>query len=189
MPVAEDSVAEKAVTEGPVEEDSESNVARAGSAAARAENYHDSKAARGLQAGSEGVHPAAADSVLASGEVCLQNGCRLESSEHGRRGELSDKRTRLLQDLRAALSGPIERSAGARSVLEEIEAAGLSVFLVIDDSESDREPEAMRLILTSTEKGETLPDFRIDQSDLSLLRDLGIDPTRTIRRGRRARRT
>ena len=102
---------------------------------------------------------------------------------------MSARLSRLLLNLRAALSGAIESSAAVRSALEQLEAAGLSVYLVVDDPESDRDPEAARLLPEPSRKGERSPDFRIDQSDLSLLRDLGIDPTRTIRRGRRAKRT
>jgi hypothetical protein len=101
---------------------------------------------------------------------------------------LSSRLTRLLQNLRAALFESVSESQVGRSVLEEVQNAGLSVYLVVDNPESGEEPEALRLIPNVVEDGERSADFRIDKADLVILRSLGIDPTRTLRRGRRARR-
>jgi hypothetical protein len=81
----------------------------------------------------------------------------------------------------------ISESEAAPSVLGEILEEGVSVYLVMDDPSTGEEPEALRLLPESVEESST-PGFRIDQTDLSLLKSLGIDPTRTLRRGRQARR-
>ena len=96
--------------------------------------------------------------------------------------------TQLLRDLRSALLESIRDSADAGSALRQIRQAGLSAYLVLDDPSSDEEPEVLRLIPEDEKKSEKRPTFRIDQTDLTILRGLGIDPTRTLRGGRRARR-
>ena len=101
---------------------------------------------------------------------------------------MSSRLTRLLQNLRAALSDLMSDSQTVGSVLSEIEDEGLSVYLVVDDPTSGEEPKALRLIPDPASAEDSQPDFRIDQTDLTILKGMGIDPTRTLRRRRRARR-
>ena len=99
---------------------------------------------------------------------------------------MSSRLTRILQDLRAALFE--SESESTDSVLADIREAGLSVYLVLHDPGSGEDPEALRLVHEVSEDDGQRQDFRIGQADLTILRGLGIDPTRTLRRGRGARR-
>jgi hypothetical protein len=101
---------------------------------------------------------------------------------------LSSKLEQLLRDLHTALFESVPDSEAAGAVLHEIREAGLSAYLVLDDPDTDQEPEVLRLIPETKTEGELSPAFRIDHTDLTILRGLGIDPTRTLRGGRRARR-
>lgn len=101
---------------------------------------------------------------------------------------MSLKLTQLLRNLRTALFESIPDSEATGIALREIRQAGLSVYLVLDDPDTEQEPEVVRLIPEAEKEGERSPAFRIDHKDLTILRGLGIDPTRTLRGGRRARR-
>jgi hypothetical protein len=67
--------------------------------------------------------------------------------------------------------------------MARLRRAGLSVYLVLDDG-NDGEPEAIPFMLSGTQESEAQPAFRIDQADLTILREMGIDPTRSLRRRR-----
>ena len=101
---------------------------------------------------------------------------------------MRSKLTRILEKLRAALFASLAESEAGQSALAEVVEEGLVLYLVIDDPASGEEPEELRLVPSLSSEDEPSPDFRIDQQDLTLLRSLGIDPTRTLRRRRRARR-
>ena len=94
----------------------------------------------------------------------------------------------LLRHLRGAFLEAIRESDRAGAALQEIRETGRSVYLVLDDPNTEDEPEILRLAPEAEKEGETSPAFRIDHTDLTILRGLGIDPTRTLRGGRRARR-
>lgn len=66
--------------------------------------------------------------------------------------------------------------------MDLIRDEGWSVYLVIDRKQDDETPEGFEL--TGKEESTPEPDFRIDSTDLALLRSLGIDPTRRVRRRR-----
>lgn len=91
---------------------------------------------------------------------------------------------RLLSDLRNSLSRVFSESPEVNRVLHRIGAQGWSLYLVIDKSEGQSEPNAFEISsrMASTESD---PSFRINGRDLSFLRSVGIDPTRTLRRRRK----
>lgn len=96
----------------------------------------------------------------------------------------SDRVRRLLNDLRSSLSRVFTETPEVNRVLHRIREQGWSLYLVIDKSEGPAETNAFEI---SSEGSEALKevDFRINGGDLSFLRSVGIDPTRTLRRRRR----
>ena len=91
---------------------------------------------------------------------------------------------RLLSDLRHSLSKVFSDSPEVNRVLHRIRDQGWSLYLVIDKSASENGPNAFEIPSQRTAT-EADPAFRINGRDLTLLRSLGIDPTRTLRRRRR----
>jgi hypothetical protein len=91
---------------------------------------------------------------------------------------------RLMSDLRHSLSKVFTESTEVNRVLHRIRDQGWSLYLVIDKSEGDTDPSAVELPAPGVAM-ETDPKFRIDGRDLTFLRSVGIDPTRTLRRRRR----
>lgn len=96
---------------------------------------------------------------------------------------MNAKVVQLLQELRSRLLRSASDHDDLRLVLEAIHSEGVKVYLVADGSESG-EPNAIALLPVSGPAGGDPPAFRIDHEDLSILRSLGIDPTRTLRRRR-----
>ena len=92
---------------------------------------------------------------------------------------------RLLGDLRRSLSRVFSETPEVNRVLHRIREQGWSLYLVIDKRENQGEPNAFEL---SSQMPSTEPDptFRINGRDLTFLRSVGIDPTRTLRRRRKS---
>lgn len=67
--------------------------------------------------------------------------------------------------------------------MDRIRDEGWSVYLVIDRRQEDETPEGFELTREEGSGGAE-PTFRIDSADLALLKSLGIDPTRRVRRRR-----
>ena len=91
--------------------------------------------------------------------------------------------TELLQNLRIALLRALSASRDSREALEQVRDQGWSVYLTIDRETPGKAPQALPL---SPAVRCSKTEFKINYRDLSLLRSLGIDPTRTLRRRRRA---
>lgn len=89
----------------------------------------------------------------------------------------------LLRDLHSVVLAKLSESEDGRRLLRRLRKAGLSVYLVVDDGRA-AEPEALPILLSGGEPANERADFRIDHEDLRILRDLGIDPTRKLRRRR-----
>lgn len=66
--------------------------------------------------------------------------------------------------------------------MDQIRDEGWSVYLVIDRNRDDETPEGIELTAKSVSQDD--PTFRINSTDLTFLRSLGIDPTRRVRRRR-----
>lgn len=91
---------------------------------------------------------------------------------------------RLLSDLRHSLSRVFSDSPEVNRILHRIRAQGWSLYLVIDKTDSQSEPNAFE-ISSQMRSSDADPSFRINGRDLTFLRSVGIDPTRTLRRRRR----
>ncbi len=89
---------------------------------------------------------------------------------------------KLLLNLRGALSRALAQSAEAHQAVREIHREGWSLYLVVDPSEDSESAAALEL--TRQRKSPQPPVFKIDGSDLSFLRSIGIDPTRKLKRRR-----
>lgn len=89
--------------------------------------------------------------------------------------------TNLLKDLRAAIVRALSSSSEVRSLFEQIREEGYSLYFVIN-RKLDEDASEQRL--GNSCETESTPVFKIDGRDLSILRGLGIDPTRSTRRRR-----
>lgn len=85
---------------------------------------------------------------------------------------MDDLRRALLRDLERALLDAIAESPEVHRTLSRLDREGFTLQVMLD--------------CQPKESTEPLPDpvFRIDSSDLSFLRSVGIDPTRRTRRRR-----
>ena len=97
--------------------------------------------------------------------------------------DVDSRSTRLLWDLRIALLRALSASRDSRNVLDRVREEGWSVYLTIEQDTPGVESKALPL---SPAIPGNKTEFKINYRDLSLLRSLGIDPTRTLRRRRRA---
>lgn len=96
---------------------------------------------------------------------------------------MKPRATHLLKDLRAAIVRALSGSSEVRSLFDQVREEGYSLYFVVNRRLEDAEcGESM------VEAGEleSEPVFRIDGRDLSILRELGIDPTRSTRRRRQS---
>ncbi len=89
---------------------------------------------------------------------------------------------RLLLDLRGALARALSSSSEANRAVRQIRRQGWSLYLVVDQQEDDGSGAALEL--TAEPPAAKAPVFKIDGQDLSFLRSIGIDPTRSLRRRR-----
>ena len=98
---------------------------------------------------------------------------------------MDTKLQRIVLNLRRSVAQAFSESAKVKKLLNRIQEEGWTLYLVVDRRKEDEEPVAFELT-SSLEERETEPSFRIDGRDLSLLKSLGIDPTRKLRRRRKA---
>lgn len=99
-----------------------------------------------------------------------------------RRLALDARLRRLLQDLRGAITDALADSTDVSRSMDQIRDEGWSVYLVIDRKLEDETPEGIEL--TGDKESQVEPTFRINSTDLSFLKSVGIDPTRRVRRRR-----
>jgi len=95
---------------------------------------------------------------------------------------MDDRMKQMVETLRGAVSQALGDSLEVDQALRHIREQGWSLYLVVD-----RKREGEALDAYEIGSGESLPSeagFRIDSSDLSFLRSIGIDPTRRTRRRR-----
>ena len=94
----------------------------------------------------------------------------------------------LLRDLGQAIADAIADSADVNENLRRVQEAGYSLYLTVDcKQEGEVEEELCRVTVEKSRSGPE-PVFRINTSDLTFLRSVGIDPTRKSRRRRGTRR-
>jgi len=96
--------------------------------------------------------------------------------------DLDARLRRLLQDLRGAITEALADSTDVTRSMDQIRDEGWSVYLVIDRKREDETPEGIEL--TGDDSLQIEPTFRINSTDLSFLKSVGIDPTRRVRRRR-----
>lgn len=95
---------------------------------------------------------------------------------------MNPRATHLLKDLRAAIVRALSGSSEVRDLFDQIREEGYSLYFVVNRK---LERDEADLDGDNGSRAEATPVFKIDGRDLSILRGLGIDPTRSTRRRRR----
>ena len=91
-----------------------------------------------------------------------------------------------MNDLGNSLIEALGDSAEVRENLRRIQEAGYSLYLAVECKEGiEDEAGTSRPVQKSSPRGPVEPVFRINTDDLSFLRSIGIDPTRSKRRTKR----
>jgi hypothetical protein len=80
------------------------------------------------------------------------------------------------------LARALSDSSEASRAVQEIRREGWSLYLVVDQQEDEGSGAALEL--TAKQAPADAPLFKIDGEDLTFLRSIGIDPTRSLRRRR-----
>lgn len=95
---------------------------------------------------------------------------------------MNDEMKQLVKQLRGAVAQALTDSTEVDHALRAIREEGWSLYLVVDRK---REGEALAAYAIASEQPVfSEAAFRIDSTDLSFLRSIGIDPTRRARRRR-----
>ena len=102
---------------------------------------------------------------------------------------MDEKIRQLLAELGTAINESISSSEDVNEHIQRIRDEGYDLYVVLDatiglnkqDDESEEEGAE-----PAVQEPPTEVQFRINVNDLSLLRSLGIDPTRKVRGARRA---
>ena len=101
---------------------------------------------------------------------------------------MDDKIKQLLQDLGTAINESISGSDDVNQHIQRIRDEGYDLYVVLDATIGLNKQEAA----DATETDHPVPatpakevQFRINVNDLSMLRSLGIDPTRKVKSARR----
>lgn len=102
---------------------------------------------------------------------------------------VNDKLKQLLRELGSAINESISSSDDVNRQIQKIRDEGYDLYVVLDatiglnrqDGEEAPAPAPAALVISDKDV-----QFRINVNDLSLLRTLGIDPTRKVRSSRRA---
>jgi hypothetical protein len=102
----------------------------------------------------------------------------------------------MLKDLRRALSDAISESSEVSRNLRRIREEGYSLYLLVDCKRDSSDGESLALspasrsaaaassFSSSSSSSGADPSFQINGRDLSVLKSIGIDPTRRLRRRR-----
>lgn len=89
--------------------------------------------------------------------------------------------TNLLKDLRAAIVRALSNSPEVRGLFDQVKEEGYALYFVVNKK---ADQEGLAQAFGNDGDSEATPVFKIDGRDLSILRGLGIDPTRSTRRRR-----
>ena len=106
---------------------------------------------------------------------------------------MDDKIKQLLRDLGTAINESISGSEDVNRHMQKIRDEGYDLYVVLDatiglnkqDADEEREPAPATALVAHNASTNKEAQFRINVNDLSLLRSLGIDPTRKVRTTRR----
>jgi hypothetical protein len=105
---------------------------------------------------------------------------------------VDDKIKQLLRDLGTAINESISGSEDVSKHIQRIRDEGYNLYVVLDatiglnkqgEGEEDQQPASTAELVVRDKNKDV--QFRINVNDLSLLRGLGIDPTRKVRSARR----
>ena len=106
---------------------------------------------------------------------------------------MDDKIKQLLRELGTAINESISSSDDVNRQIQRIRDEGYKLYVVLDgtiglnkqgDEDDDEQVPAAAAELVVRDENKDV-QFRINVNDLSLLRGLGIDPTRKVRSTRR----
>jgi hypothetical protein len=95
---------------------------------------------------------------------------------------MNDRLKQLVEELRGAVSEALADSTEVDQALRHIREQGWSLYLVVDRKREGEALEAYEIGAGEATVAEAA--FRIDSTDLSFLKSIGIDPTRRARRRR-----
>ena len=100
---------------------------------------------------------------------------------------MDDKIKQLLQDLGTAINESISGSDDVNQHIQRIRDEGYDLYVVLDATIglNKQEPETSEELVPVPTKHSRDVQFRINVNDLSMLRSLGIDPTRKVKSSRR----
>ena len=110
---------------------------------------------------------------------------------------MDDRIKQLLRDLGIAINESISGSDDVNRQIQRIRDEGYNLYVVLDatiglnrtdedEEENENAPEtSTEIALREEPREEREVTFRINVNDLSLLRSLGIDPTRKVKSARR----
>jgi hypothetical protein len=116
------------------------------------------------------------------------------ASEPDSETNVDDRIKQLLRELGTAINESISTSDDVNRQIQRIRDEGYNLYVVLDatiglnrtDEEAEGEPEtSTEIALREEPREEREITFRINVNDLSLLRSLGIDPTRKVKAARR----
>jgi hypothetical protein len=100
---------------------------------------------------------------------------------------VDDKIKQLLQDLGTAINESISGSEDVNQHIQRIRDEGYDLYVVLDATiglnKQDADTGEVDAVVPATPPKEV--QFRINVNDLSMLRSLGIDPTRKVKSARR----
>lgn len=101
---------------------------------------------------------------------------------------MNDRVKQLLRELGTAINESISSSEHVSQHLQKIRDEGYDLYVVLDATiglnkqGEEPEPQPVEVVAAGAEKE---VQFRINVSDLALLRAVGIDPTRKVKTARR----
>ena len=98
----------------------------------------------------------------------------------GEGSSLDARLQELLNVLRGALARALSDSTEASNAVREMRREGWSLYLVVDQREDEGSGAALEV--TDKKAAGAAPVFKIDGQDLTFLRSIGIDPTRSLRK-------
>lgn len=105
---------------------------------------------------------------------------------------MDDRIKQLLRELGTAINESISGSDDVNRQIQKIRDEGYNLYVVLDatiglnrNEDEESEGTGTELALREEPREEKEITFRINVNDLSLLRSLGIDPTRKVKSARR----
>ncbi|MHB0969852.1 MAG: hypothetical protein ACYC7A_01725 [Thermoanaerobaculia bacterium] len=95
---------------------------------------------------------------------------------------------KLIKELGEAINESISSSPDVNRRIQRIKDQGYDLYVLLDATIGLNRENGENTSTAQRHKRETI-QFRIDVNDLSFLRSVGIDPTRKVAKGKRARKS